>query len=308
MRLNVIFLLLVWILVGVSTAFSQHNTYFNQQPVWKIDTQNAHEYPCVRNMNRNQFLGVPVTYDTLVYYPVFERYVLNFGWESDQEPYPHCNGMQTVDSVFKGYVRSFGKRVFFRTSWSTTEHLLYDFDLSVGDTLPFGPLLYYDVLTVTHVDSIQVSNGTYLRVFTLEGNNYVDQLIEGVGSSAGFLEALEKPYNVNHTLQCYSQNGQHYFSGTESSDCIFYLDLDRQEHSGVAAFPNPFSEVLHIPAGMGSTYSYRVRALNGMLVAQGISDAQQELQISTQSWIPGVYFFEYSRGNGVYSMQKLIKL
>ena len=112
MRLKIVLLILLLIPSGIQLVFAQQNTYFDQQPVWKIYTQNAHEYPCVRNMNRNQFLGAPVTHDTLIYYPVLERYVLDFGWESDLEPYPHCNGMQTVDSLFKGFkIRVFAKNL-----------------------------------------------------------------------------------------------------------------------------------------------------------------------------------------------------
>lgn len=301
-----IFLLLFWFAAGVQGIFAQHNTYFDQQPVWKIYTQNAHEYPCVRNMDRNQFLGTPLSYDTLVYYPIFERYVLNFGWESDQDPYPHCNGMQTVDSLFKGYVRSYGKRVFFRTSFLAPEYVLYDFDLAVGDTLPFGQLLYSSVLTVTQVDSVLVSNGTYRKVFTLEGSNYVDQLIEGVGSSAGFLETLEKPYKVNHRLQCYSQNGQNYFPETANPDCIFFLGVDSFQPEG-NVYPNPCSEFLRISLKTDFTSGlWRIITVGGKEIAQGGMTGQQ-VDIQTGTWKSGVYFLECAFDTGTIFRQKIIK-
>ncbi|MNJ92133.1 hypothetical protein D3C87_97920 [compost metagenome] len=306
MRLKIVLLVLLLVPLGIQFGFAQQNTYFDQQPVWKVYTQNAHEYPCVRHMNRNQFLGTPVAYDTLIYYPVFERYVLDFGWESDLEPYPHCNGMQTVDSLFKGYVRSYGKQVFFRTSFNAVEYLLYDFSLVVGDTLPFNQLLQNNVLTVTQVDSILVSDGNYWKVFTLEGNNYVSQLVEGVGSSAGFLEALEKPYNVNHSLQCYSQSGQNYFPETVNPDCIFFLGLSSFKPE-IDVYPNPCSELLRIsvksdfPDGL-----WRIIAANGKEIAHGTLSGQQA-DIETGSWDSGVYFLECYADHGTTFRQKIIK-
>lgn len=306
MQLKVGFLVLFLFSVTDQFAFAQQNTYFDQQPVWKIYSQNAHEYPCVRNMDRNQFLGTPLSYDTLVYYPVFERYVLNFGWESDLEPYPHCNGMQTIDSLFKGYVRSFGKQVFFRTSFNTSEYLLYDFDLAVGDTLPLNELLYSDVLTISEVDSVLVSNGNYLKVFTLEGNNYVNQLIEGVGSSAGFLEALQKPYNVSHALKCYSQNGQYYFPETENPDCIFFLGLNSFQPE-LDVYPNPCSQSLRISINADFAGGFwRIITIGGKEIVRGAVSGQQT-DIEVVNWDAGVYFLECNLDSGTTFRQKIIK-
>lgn len=300
-------LLVLSILLGcIHLVSGQQNTYFDQQPVWKIYTQNAHEYPCVRNMNRNQFLGNPVNYDTLTFYPLFERYTLEFGWESDQEPYPFCHGEQSADSLFRGYVRSFGKRIYFRRGLTLAEYLIYDFNLSIGDTLPLNELLHSETLVVTAIDSVLVSGGNYWKVFTVTGNNYVSQLIEGVGSSAGFLEELEKPYNVSHALECYSQNGQKYFPELETPDCIFFLDLKEPELK-VSIYPNPCSDKLHV--SMTTAFSncfYRITCMDGTTVVQG-SVSSQELDIETEKWSSGVYLLEFYSDNGKLSRQKIIK-
>ena len=284
----------------------QQNTYFDQQPVWKIETQNAHEYPCVKNMDRNQFLGTPVNVDTLTYYPLFERYTLLFGWESDQDPYPFCNGIQSADSLLRGYVRSVGKQIFFRAGPGSGEYLLYDFDLSVGDTLPFNELLQFQTLTVAGIDSVLVHGGTYWKVFAISGSNYVDQLIEGIGSSAGFLQELEKPYNVSHRLSCYSQNEQKYFPEPETPDCIFFLDLDEPEIN-LDLYPNPCSDLLHalVKTGYQGCF-YRVITMNGSVVTQG-DVIGQKFDIETLKWNSGIYLLELQFGNEVISRQKIIK-
>lgn len=300
---------LLWVFLGSFWNLqAQQNTYFDQQPVWKIETRNGHEYPCLKILNRNQYTGTPLTLDTLEYYPVFERYTMVYTWEYDADPYPFCNGIQTADSVFRGYVRSEGKRIFYRGYAAGPEYLIYDFDLAVGDTLPFNELHVYDTLVVTQIDSFQVSGNVYRKVFYLAGNDYVSQLIEGVGSSAGFLESLEKPYNMLHTLYCYSQNGQKYFPDTEVSDCVFFLDVPAVTlDPGIRLFPNPLKETLHL--------SLDPDFLNGLLQIlsgegksiYGAQLTEQQLDIESEKWSPGVYFVECTAKSGYVSRQKIIK-
>lgn len=299
-------LLSIVLLGGIFSATAQENTYFEQQPVWKISTQNAQEYPCVRNLTRNQFLGAPVSDDTLTYYPLMERYTMYYSWESDQEPYPFCNGGQTIDSLFRGYVRSSGKRVYFRGSFSSPEYLIYDFDLSVGDTLPFNELLHFDTLVVTGIDSVSVSGGNYWKVFDVSGNNYVTQLIEGIGSSAGFLEELEKPYNVNHALNCYTQNGQKYFPEFTDPDCIFFLELKEPEFR-MDLYPNPCSEILHISLKtVSGECFYCIRGMDGVIIEKQIVNSQA-VDIETGKWSSGIYLVEFYRGRELMGRQKIIK-
>jgi hypothetical protein len=293
---------------SIFSASAQQNTYFEQQPVWKIYTQNAHEYPCVKNLTRNQFLGNSVNNDTLTYYPLLERYTMYYSWASDQEPYPFCNGVQTADSLFRGYVRSYGKRVYFRGSFGSPEYLIYDFDLSLGDTLPFNELLHFDTLVVTAIDSVQVSGGNYWKVFSVSGNNYVSQLIEGIGSSSGFLEALEKPYNVNHVLNCYTQNGQKYFPEFADPDCIFFLDVDAHSAMPEAKlFPNPFMEKLWLSVNSDFLNgSFRVFSGDGQ-VMHSAPITKQQVDIECEKWSQGVYFIECMTESGRISRQKIIK-
>ena len=92
-----------------------------------------------------------------------------------------------VDSNYSGTLREYSKIIYFIPDTSSTEYLLYNFNLTVGDTIihPFGgAVCTNDTLTVAVVDSILLSDG-YHKQFWFNPTCY---WIEGIGS-IGYLLA-----------------------------------------------------------------------------------------------------------------------
>ncbi len=119
------------------------------------------------------------------------------------------------------------------------DRALYDFNLSVGDTVP--SLLSNEHITITHIDTVYLGNTPRKRFFL---DNYQGQdfgsssyLIEGIGSSAGLLEL---PFNgmlfdyAAHLL-CFSQGGQYISVDLDAfseniqmeSGCSNLVDIDQ---------------------------------------------------------------------------------
>lgn len=117
--------------------------------------------------------------------------------------YSH-NNLTTHDSTFSctyfGSIRSDSlKKVFFIGKGLSTESLLYDFNLNVGDTLPlsFNYFSYeYNINIVSSIDSILI-DGVYRKKYNICTTTYPPyifaSLIEGIGSTRGLFGNLVVP-------------------------------------------------------------------------------------------------------------------
>lgn len=134
-------------------------------------------------------------------------------------------------------------------------HLLYDFDLKIGDTLHWKP----KPNAVEAVDSIQLDNGTWRRTFVFKPNPF-DPFndyfwIEGIGSNRGLFGAFANIQltDVRCDLQCFRTNNQVLYSTVEAVFCDSVTVSTHEPNylqQALHVFPNPSSgEVnLEIPA------------------------------------------------------------
>lgn len=111
-------------------------------------------------------------------------------------------------------IREENKRVFVLpnpTSEQSDEYLAYDFNLTVGDTVPDpyyyqspGGLSDFDLIIHT-IDSVFIS-GTWRKRYRI--NSFPD-IIEGVGSSSGLLNPLNYAWSgaCGISLNCYIEQG-----------------------------------------------------------------------------------------------------
>ncbi len=286
-------------------GYGQTNVYFENDPVWKIKTNNAHEFPCLKKFTSNYFLGVPQMYDSLEYYPLYERYEMLYDWESPLPPYPFCNGIQTADSLFRGWVRSEGKQIYFNGGQAGADMLLYDFDLQIGDTLLNWELIPNDTLIVSAIDSLQTPAGPIAR-FWLTGNNYAEFLLDGIGSSVGFLQTLTRPYNVSSELMCYTKSAEKWFPEEAVENCVFYLELADDFTTGTWSVWND-QDLIHIAFKAGqSAARWTLFSANGQQL-----ESQQFTESTTCeiSHLPGgIYLIVLEDQKGRAFQQKIVKL
>ena len=131
-----------------------------------------------------------------------------------------------------GAVREEDKRVYFRRYWGQSyedEVLLYDFNLSLGDTVTVGWSDYR--LIVLEESQVQV-NGTMRRQLGLamyfdDGTTgeVEEYWIEGVGSTYGFLNSgYEGWVGAFVHLLCYHENGNLIWDNEAFDDCVMNSD------------------------------------------------------------------------------------
>ncbi len=129
-----------------------------------------------------------------------------------------------------GAVREEDKRVYFRRYWGQSyedEVLLYDFNLSLGDTVTVG---WGDYQLIVLEESETEVNGSMRRQLGLawyfgEAKEVQEYWIEGVGSTYGFLNSGYEGWTGAFVhLLCYHENGNLIWDNEEFDDCVMNSD------------------------------------------------------------------------------------
>lgn len=139
------------------------------------------------------------------------------------------------------------KKVFYVPSSDTTEYLLYDFNLQVGDSVRgylqscCGPLD-----KVISIDSILIGGIYHKRWYV--NNNYGIYFIEGIGSTYGLIKpSLGSADGPFYYLDCFQRNGHwQYPDSTASCDQITLMNSVNNDAAQINIFPNPASNKIRL--------------------------------------------------------------
>ncbi len=168
---------------------------------------------------------------------------------------PNINDVSLFPS-YTGAIRqdTLNKKIYVVLTDSTTEHILYDFSLHVGDTINsvlhtlVAGHLGFNTETIYLIDTIQV-NGNDHRVFHFQGSctGNGGSYIEGIGSEFGLLFPNLMDMEESH-LNCLKINNQPYYPYANANctlpNTISVNNLDLL--LDIRVFPNPTSESLSI--------------------------------------------------------------
>lgn len=200
------------------------------------------------------------------------------------------------------------RKVYFLSPGSTNDTLLYDFNLSIGDTLP--PSWRNQIaMIVTHIDSIFDGTG-YRKYFSLSDAVHYDSLaiIEGIGSTRGLFYWLNEQYQASNELRCLKQDSLILYSDACPYACDMATNLnDISEKRYIASIsPNP----LHSTASLKLNFDFgkailRVYDTIGNLVwNQEITYPTTEIQRGQQK--NGIYFFCITNEAGQVVTKKIL--
>lgn len=195
--------------------------------LWEICSVNTYHY---------YFLG-DTTLDEKAYKKVFQ-----------------CTDSLLTHCELVGFIREDlpSKKVWYRKI-GKEEKLLYDFDLSKGDTLEMYHEQLKDTIkyTVSRIDTIHVGSSIRNR-YTLDILGWEDTWIEGIGSKFGLLNS-NLYYNIVGSfadLLCFSDNQGNYYNPeydachvTEFPPLIEPLALDTAFSNEVYIFPLEISGI-----------------------------------------------------------------
>lgn len=223
-------------------------------------------------------------------------------------------------------------------SSDTTEFLLYDFSLEVGDTvsvaaffdgeIPFNYLVVYHFTCILSNDSlITLNNNTIRRKIAVDmyhrSSGIITQYwIEGIGSTNGLFSpsaiseiSIEAPLK---RLLCFSHNDELLLEFPEhdydsiSDDCYSIGDISSIKEydigSGMKLYPNPAQNILTIKIQDADILFpcklMIIDILGKELKRYSVNDSKTTLNISNLS--PGVYVLKASTQEGIH-IKKFVK-
>jgi hypothetical protein len=260
-------LLLIFVVtMTVTFSFAQTNVYHpfpDSNAIWNL------YFTGCQTGNDNESYSILIVGDTLISGHTYHKLSTPFVQVSLAG---YCS--QTHFAGYKGAIRqdTLLKKIFFIPPDSSSEHLLYDFTMQVGDTIK-GYLESYSwsADTVISIDSILVGSTYHKRWFIDYGYNIY--IIEGVGSTYGLLESspggmVDFP---DYSITCFKQNGQSLYPDT-TTNCQLITSINSIDpiSNQVNVFPNPAIDNLTIEIPQKSTIE--------LLDIQGQTILQQTLQ------------------------------
>lgn len=207
---------------------------------------------------------------------------------------------------YAGALREDNKIIYFVPDTSSTEYLLYNFNLNVGDSIfhPYGgAVCTNDTVVVWNVDSVMASDGYHRRLWF----NSDAQWIEGIGAVYYLLE----PCNVlcvsgNDYLECISTDSSlNYPSGYLS--CMVSVPELNTENSKISINPNPFSDNATINIGR-EFYNSTVLIFDilGNIVRKYFISEQNAIELNRLNLKSGIYSIQLTNSKGNTVSEKIV--
>jgi hypothetical protein len=222
----------------------------------------------------------------------------------------YTSGTCTQDNIpgYKGAIRQEipNKKVYYIPPMSSTEYLLYDFNLDIGDTVSsyIAPFDSYD--TVISIDSVLVGDNFRKRWYINDW--YEIYYIEGVGSTYGLIQ--HSPGYVtdapSYSLDCFLLEEQSLYPDT-NANCQLITSIKKIDafSDQVKVFPNPskgsFSVEFNQPIDIREIY---LTDLVGNIVFQ--KEINNEKQVNIDNLRGGTYILTIMHRNNSTAKRKII--
>jgi len=200
---------------------------------------------------------------------------------------------------------SANKKVFFLPKDSTVEELFYDFDLSVGDTLPQTYFMRIkgngETFIVDTIGDTTFADGVLRKTYKYSCPSCFAQeniLVEGIGSLTGLTSSfIGSGLAGNERLSCYRNNSVLVYSVGSCPNLPVSLQEKQIEKKALKLYPNPSNGefIISFKELEQKLDMIQVRTVNGKAInfeIQRMSEAQFKLRLPQQ---PGIYFLIVGR-------------
>lgn len=265
---------------------------------------------CVTEEDFQYFSGDNIDIGGVIYKKLLKN---GSGYNYQSGPPPPCSGTCSVNTFNSSnvYVGSFrqdtlNRKVYFMSTDETTETLLYDFNLNIGDTLPEtynnAPAFNY----VSAIDSIQIGSNYHKRFWIssfIAGSqlNYTS-LIEGIGCELGLLEPITPMFEQNTTLICVTIGAIPVYPDTATVCGIITTASTIHEKLNFSIAPNPFHSfsTVTLPSLSGTVYLKIYNSFGQLVRSQSID--QNPFYLFREDLENGIYFIQLNnKKDGVLS-------
>lgn len=302
-NLRFLTILLISVSFAASDSNAQTNHYFQNDPVWRINSSCATPYPCIQNEDLIYFVSGDTVINDLEYVKVGRLGHGQYIW-MDNPPNNGCEGSYDFEQDPEFFLRSENKMIYIRFSETEQEELLYDFNLEVGDTLPATYNNDWATITVSAVDSI-LMEGEYYKRFALEGGSG-EYLIEGIGGTSGLISPMAVGLECGYALSCFSLNNNNYYPSVDA-DCDYSVGMEEETRPEITVFPNPMSSVTNITVNdVSGPFEVMVFDSFGREIKRIPSGNERSIQFYRQGLPAGMYMIGIARDGQLIQTNKLI--
>lgn len=297
-------------------TFAQAPDYFVDGSRWVYQTSESWETG--QTFQRNQTEQYIIHGDTLIGNVVYRKlFTTIHATTTVYLPPPQApNFLYSQDSLGPAFIRfdPVQNKVYYLPDTDSTERVIYDFNLQVGDLLPMQPLIF----TPGRVDSIQTVSlfGKSVKKFYTSSNrsdpgyahNYI---LEGLGGSNGL--TLNQPVGwvvsgglFSTSLLCF-QSGDSTYTTTQG-DCPFLEFISTKDALKdavqVLISPNPTQGAFTVLVDEGLQHArFRIMDCTGKpLQSRELSEQTTPGQLPS----PGIYFWTLEQQGQILRTGKLI--
>ncbi len=201
----------------------------------------------------------------------------------------------------------------------STEILLYDFSLNVGDTL-FVPYTFYSSDTTQVVESIDSTmiEGQWRKRINFFQTTYSPNIriwIEGIGDLKGLFFPLLSEFEDYWTLTCYEDNNIFWTNPELQNYGYSCFDVgikgsENIEDNSIKVYPDPCYNNINF----NINYQHKeieisiYNSLGNMVQKLNIEGSNNNIKLNTSSLNNGIYYFRISGSNNKIKRGKFIKL
>ena len=273
------------------SGFAQNNSFPTENAIWnyRVGAENS-----LTGQSQEKTVYYTICGDTIV-----EDYIYNKLYET-WDTVICGNNLRDFIGGFrqeeqKVYFIPYNKAVgypYYYPAYFGEEFLLYDFGVSIGDTIHIEYNCRYYLFTWQYqnlkgfhfdiynprmliVSNIEVENG--IKKIILEGEHY-DIWYEGIGSPYGFFNSgypdLLDGYSFGFSLQCFKYDDTvKYKNNSECNTCFCQNFIDIKEEKinigNINIFPNPTNNILKIE-GVENIKSINIYSIYGKLIEKNM--------------------------------------
>jgi hypothetical protein len=296
-------LLPVLIFAAAFGTLSAQNEYFQHNPEWTV-LEDHGSSSCRTKDTVTYYLNGDTLINSITYKKIYAKGTSEMIWYG---PGPNMNcppgPFNFPNTGYTGCIRSDSLRVYYILSGFTNEDLLYDFDLAVGDTIPFSNWTtnYYNE-TVAFIDSQYTPYG-YLKKFHLSSDTSYF-IAEGAFSKNGLYHFVGITLNGTAQLLCYTLNDTAWYpqQGPNCDAVLLSAPTVMQPEIHLQLVPNPASDFVDVQLTGGSIELIEVYDALGQKVRSQVSS-----RLSTTELRTGIYTVRITSGENLFVEKLLIE-
>ncbi|MCP3928159.1 MAG: T9SS type A sorting domain-containing protein [Bacteroidetes bacterium] len=248
--------------------------------------------------------SIRVQGDTIINNQAYKK--LQSSPNADNSSWPPLNRFIREDSLQKVYLCD-----------GTSELVLYDFSLQVGDTFKIESPFFNDFqceIVVLEIDSITLNNGGQRKRLTIGRTDIPDwgppdYWVEGIGSMKGVLShfMFHCATDYSEELLCFYQNEELQFPEMPFS-CFITSAYDLEKELQVRIYPNPVGDQLFLfmQAGQNEIKNVFIYSISGIRMGQ-FHVKSNEAKINISKFSNGIYLVLAELDSGKFFAERIVK-